>query len=213
MQLKQLDSNKKCFHWDMEHTHVEPHQLQFENREHMVNLFNPYVTVDMKQFSQINEVTYKEIAQLIDGNFLKQKIRADALTGIQLHGFDGDMMNFLINSSEFDRNRIRYMNTIKFDQWAELGQDPDFNFAERARMLLWVGDIRLHCTCPSFLYWGYQYILSVLDAAVYPEARFPKIRNPGERGVVCKHMNRILRVLPFYSGVIARELKKQFGGP
>lgn len=160
----------------------------------------------------VNETTYKELGQLIDGNFLNQKVRADQLTGIRYVGFKpDDIMNFHVNSSEHASNRIRYTNSIQFDQWEEIGTDPDFNFMERARLLLWVGDIRVHCTCPSFLYWGYQYMCTVMDAAVYPEERFPRERNPAERGIVCKHLNRVLRVLPFHNAQIASELKRQFG--
>lgn len=211
MQLCEIDNSKDCIHWDHDNHDVCHHDLVFEDKQSMVDLIKPYPVVDMKRYSQLNELNYREIATGIDGNFLNQKVRADALNGIRLAGFNDNVMSFMINSSEFDDNRIKYKVDIMFDQWDELGQDTDFNYAERARMLLWVGDIRLHCTCPSFLYWGYQYILTVLDASIYPEERFPRIRNPGERGIVCKHLNRILRVLPFHSGEMANELKNQFG--
>ena len=166
--------------------------------------------VGMEGVRGLNEATYKELASMIDGNFLQQKIRSDALNGIKLLGFDDNVMRFQINSSEFQNNRIKYMCSVQFDDWDEIGQDADLNFNEKARMLLWVGNIRLHCTDPSFLFWGYQYLLTSLDAAIYPEERKPAERNPGERGIVCKHLNRILRVLPFYSGSIASELKRQY---
>lgn len=168
-------------------------------------------SVSLEDVRALNEATYKEIASMIDGNFLSQKVRADALDGITLSGFDNNIMKFLINSSDYATNRIQYQCSVQFDEWDQIGPDPEFNYAEKARMLLWVGNIRLHCTDPSYLYWGYNYLLSVLDAAIYPEERKPVIRNPQERGIVCKHLNRILRVLPFYSGDIAKELKRQFG--
>lgn len=168
--------------------------------------------VSMPQVRSLNEATYKEIASLIDGNFLSQKVRADALNGIQLQGFDDNIMRFVINSSEYQTNRIRYQCSVKFDEWDEVLQDGEFNNNERARMLLWIGNIRLHCTCPSFLYHGYQYLLGAIDASIYPEERKPQSQNPDERGIVCKHLNRILRVLPFYSGNIAAEMKRQSGG-
>jgi hypothetical protein len=167
--------------------------------------------VRMEDVRTLNEATYKELAGMIDGNFLSQKVRSDALDGIRLLGFEGNIMRFRINSSEFAQNRIQYQCSVQFDDWDEVGPDPDLNYAEKARLLLWVGNIRLHCTDPSYLYWGYNYLLTVLDAAIYPEERKPVIRNPQERGIVCKHLNRILRVLPFYSGKIAAELKSQFG--
>lgn len=173
---------------------------------------HPFVTVPMKTVATLNEATYKELGSLVDGNFLNQNIRAEELAGVHFMGFEPeDIMNFYVDSSNHTKNNIRYTNSIQFDEWEEVGSDQELNYSERARMLLWVGNIRLHCTCPSFLYWGYQYMCTVLDASIYPEERFPRIRNPGERGIVCKHLNRTLRVLPFHSGSIAKEAKKQFG--
>lgn len=186
--------------------------LDWDSPRDVCQHFSPYVKTDISQVANINEATYKQLAQEIDGGFLNQKIRAEELRGAFFVGFKPEnVMNFRVPSSEHDKNRINYINSIMFENWDEIGSDPDFDFNERARMLLWVGDIRLHCTCPSFLYWGYQSILTVLDAAIYPEERFPRIRNPNERGVVCKHLNITLRVLPFNNTAIARELKKQFG--
>lgn len=208
MKLDKLSPPK--INWD---TVYAPHD--HINEVHDCNGFCEHTGVhqvlDMSTIRPLNEATYKEIASLIDGNFLNQKIRADALKGIHLDGFEDNTMLYTIESSKFQNNRIRYQCRVQFDEWDDIAQDTDFNFVEKSRMLLWVGNIRLHCTCPSFLYWGYQYLLSAIDASVYPEERKPEIRNPGERGIVCKHLNRILRVLPFYSGQIAKELKIQYG--
>ena len=209
MQFNQLRENKPNFRWYLENNHAP--DLKLYDIEETCRVLQPGAWIDMKEYSALNEATYKDIASLIDPNFLNQKVRADALKGLGLSGFEQNIMQFLINSSKFEENRIRYSCSVLFDQWDEIGQDPDFNFVERARMLLWVGDIRLHCTCPSFLYWGYQYILSVLDASIYPERRTPSIRNPGDRGSVCKHLHRVMKVLPFYSGEIASAMKRQFG--
>ena len=209
MQLNHLREDKPNFRW-----HIENHNttdLKLYDVEETCRVLEPYAWVNMQEYSYLNEATYKDIASLIDPTFLKQKVRANELQGLELRGFDKNIMQFMINSSEHDENSIRYGCNVLFDQWDEIGQDPDFNFVERSRMLLWVGDIRLHCTCPSFLYHAYQYILTVLDASIYPERRKGVIRNPNDRGVVCKHLHRVLKVLPFYSGEIASEMKKQFG--
>lgn len=210
MKVQALHEAKTNFKWDFLQAPEDLGCVYDMHEAHKA--FKPFVRVKLQEHNQLNEATYKEIASAIDPNFLNQRVRANALSGIRFVGFsDSNIMNFSVNSSKFSENRIRYVNSVLFEQWEEVGADPDFNFMERARLLLWASDIRLHCTCPSFLYWGYQYILTVLDAAIYPEERFPNIRNPGERGVVCKHMNRILRVLPFHSTEIASELKNQFG--
>ena len=211
MKLTTLQTSAPQFEWAFDDT-VEVADLNWRSHSDVCGHFHPYVTTSMRSVATLNEATYKDIATMIDGDFLNQTVRANELTGIRYVGFKPlDVMNFHVDSSEKEQNAIKYANSIKFDQWEEIGRDPDFNWMERARMLLWVGDIRLHCSCPSFLYWGYQYICTVLDAAIYPEERFPRIRNPQERGIVCKHLNRVLRVLPFHAGQIARELRSQFG--
>lgn len=200
------------YQWGFQdHTHGLE-SLDWNNPKDVCQHFSPYVTTNMRQVSSLYEATYKQIAGEIDGGFLNQKIRSDELSGAFYIGFNPkNVVNFRVPSSEYDKNRINYIDSILFDDWEQIGSDPDLSFIERARMLLWVGNVRLHCTCPSFLYWGYQYICTVLDSAIYPEERYPRIRNPKERGIVCKHLNVTLRVLPFHSGEIAREIRSQFG--
>jgi len=53
-------------------------------------------------WDSITEATYSEIASLIDGNFLNQKIRADELQSANFLQFDNDIMQFTVPSSEFD---------------------------------------------------------------------------------------------------------------
>jgi hypothetical protein len=213
MQLARLHNRPKLNPVPGYHgTNVLTESVDWDNHGSVCQHFQPYVRLDMKDVCVVNETTYKDLAQLVDGNFLRQQMRAEELTDVRFVGFEPeDIMNFHINSSNHTKNRIVYTNSFQFEQWEEVGVDPDFNFNEKARLLLWAGNVKLHCSCPSFLYWGYQYMLTVMDAAIYPEERFPRIRNPTEKGIVCKHLNRALRVLPFHNGKIASELKSQFG--
>jgi len=211
MKVTNLYSPEITGHWDFGGTSNIP-DLNWRSPEEVCAHFHPYAKVNMRQVAILNEATYKQLGQLIDGNFLKQKIRAAELKGVLVRGFKPEnTLNFHVPSSESDKNRINYTNSVLFDQWEEYGTDPNRNFIERARLLLQDGDVRLHCTCPSFLYWGYQYICTVLDAAIYPEDRHPRVRNPAERGIVCKHLHNTLRVLPFHNADIAHEMKQQFG--
>ena len=57
--------------------------------------------------------------------------------------------------------------------------------------------------------------MTQLDAAIVPEQRFPKIKNPQLKGVVCKHLLRTLKVLPFHLGDVAKAIaaeRKKMGG-
>lgn len=68
------------------------------------------------------------------------------------------------------------------------------------------GDIKFHCNCPAFKYYGFQYIATELDSAIVPELRPPTLRNPNLEGTVCKHLYSILQKLPMHITVIARDM-------
>lgn len=124
------------------------------------------------------------------------------------------MVFYVTPSTEYpERSKPAYYeNLIQFVGWDEIGGDANTTPKEKASLLLWSSDVRLYCDDPSFLYWGYQYILTQLDASMVPETRYPVENNPELRGIVCKHLNRVLHVLPFYNADIAKAIKDQWGG-
>lgn len=77
--------------------------------------------------------------------------------------------------------------------------------------LMDVCDLKVKCTCPAFLYWGFKYITTKRDT-VYgePEQRRPKIRNPKEYGIVCKHLQLVLNQLGYYTTTLGNHVKKYF---
>lgn len=127
----------------------------------------------------------------------------------------------LIKSVRFvgmKKNTMKFFVPNKYNGWETYIQLPDFyeqikdtslDANEVSRLLFWQGDIRVHCGCPSYLFWGFQYIMTELDAAIVPEVRFPTIRNPELKGVVCKHLRKTLKVLPFHLGKIAATVKQE----
>lgn len=158
----------------------------------------------------LQEATYKDIQMFIDNEFLKQRVRANALEGVRVKGMDGDTFMFDIKSSLHKDNNITYTNAFKLHDWGIFSDEDDYTPVERARLTMLEGDIALHCTCPSFLFWGYQYLLTQIDSAIVPETRSPNIRNPKQRGIVCKHLNRSLRSWPFFTGDLARFIKANY---
>lgn len=210
------------FKWEIVNPCGDISHLSHYDIEGICEIRQPMVSINLTESKwKLNEMTYKELGELIDPNFLSQQVRAEVLNGLNFSKWtniaanqtfpEKNIMEFLINSSEFDQNRIRYVMSAMFDQWDDIGQDMDLNFRERALMLLWTGNLRLHCTCPSFLWWGYQYLVTAVDSAIAPVVIQPDVRNPAQRGIVCKHLNRLLRVLPFHNADIASEMKRQFG--
>lgn len=154
----------------------------------------------------LDEFTYKDMLHVIDPRDLPHKDYAPLIKYVKYVGIENDIMKFYVPSP----TKINMWNTyIQFEEWDAQVRDTDINGPEAARLLLWSGNIRVHCPCPSFVYWGYQYILTQLDASMFKEERFPKIRNPQLKGICCKHLRRTLKVLPFHLGDMATAIKQQ----
>lgn len=74
--------------------------------------------------------------------------------------------------------------------------DNDMN-AFKLRNAIKDSFLEIHCDCPAFLYWGYQYKAWTRGYGIEVETRFPKIRNPHLQGYVCKHLYNVLEIYPF----------------
>lgn len=82
-----------------------------------------------------------------------------------------------------------------------------------AKAILFDADVKISCSCPAAQYWGPNYILSKpkYDAKYgRQETRRPRVRNPREYGMLCKHLQVLINVLPFYITTMATWLKEQF---
>lgn len=157
--------------------------------------------------AELKEATYKDVVAKIDNDFLQQKLRAAALEGVKLSGVQDKSLVFDIRSANFHENNTVYVNLVRLKEWDDFIDESTLTPIQRARQLMYNGNLDLHCTCPSFLFWGYQYLLTQIDAALVPETRPPVVRNPAHRGIVCKHLHRTLKAFPFYAGDFARYIK------
>jgi len=165
---------------------------------------NPYFDDDHPEM--LDEITYKDILHIIDPRDLPHRDYAPLIKYVKFVGIKESVIKFFVPSP----TRINEWNTyIQFIEWNAQVRDTNIDANEAARLLLWAGDIRVHCGCPSFLFWGYEYILTQLDAAMRPEMRYPRIRNPQLRGIACKHLRRTIKVLPFHLGDMASVIKQQ----
>jgi len=71
-------------------------------------------------------------------------------------------------------------------------------------------DIKLHCECPAFLYWGSAYIATIGDYNLdFEEWRYPKIRDPELKNKLCKHC---VKVASYLRGKTFKQLMKK-GNP
>lgn len=72
------------------------------------------------------------------------------------------------------------------------------------------GDLLVTCDCNADLYWGYKYIRTK-NGVAHPkdkEMRAPDIRNPQERGIICKHQDLMLHAFPFNASKITADVEK-----
>ena len=119
---------------------------------------------------------------------------------------------------------------VKYDVYVQFADIRDQVLKQAQDMRLWkqdksgvdlrklgsrlmdVCDIRVKCTCPAFLYWGFKYI-TTKRGTIYgePEKRRPKVRNPKEYGIVCKHIQLVLNQLGYYTTTLGNHVKKFFG--
>lgn len=101
-----------------------------------------------------------------------------------------------------------YEVRIKLLDYPDVAEDKDLSVNEKVRLAI-AGELKVGCSCPAFLYFGYKYILTQLDTnALDDENRFPKIRNPKLNGVMCKHCYIAMEAFPFNWTKIAADIKK-----
>jgi hypothetical protein len=228
MRVNELANHDHAGQWTVDWSRA-PANCDFSNPAAVVRAYKPWLQVNLCDVlrTELNEATYRDIMARIDPGFLQQGRRSREqyrledgsgpyyLRGISYQGFQDDTMVFFVTPSTEYQQRIKppyYENLIQFLGWNDTGGDPNLTPREKASLLLWSSDLKLHCSDPSFVWWGYQYILTQLGASIVDQTIPPDVRNPELRGVVCKHLNRILHVLPFYNSDISKAIVAQWGG-
>ena len=152
----------------------------------------------------LNEMYYKTMMTKVDPNWLPHKDYSHLIPYVKYQGTNGNTQRYFVPN-----HYNGWMTYIRFEEWYDQVQDMSLNAVEAARLLFWGANIKVHCGCPAFLFWGHEYVATMNDAAIVPETRFPHVRNPYLKGICCKHLIRTLKVLPFHLGDIASEIKKQ----
>lgn len=142
------------------------------------------MSVQVVERRAINELTYKELKSMIDPNYLqaRKRIRQLYKDGTRFDKLKGSSMIFRTNSSEFGKNGIVYEQEVKLLDLAEALKTPDTTLMDRVRKAI-QGNVALRCTCPSFVYWGFGYILYAQGAAAAGRTLWPtKGQKSGSKG-------------------------------
>ena len=165
---------------------------------------DPYFSDDHPAI--LDEITTKDLLHVIDPRDLPHRDYAPLVKYVDYVETRQSIMKFMVPSPS-GINKWNFY--VQFVEWPAQVRDTSITAPEAARLLYWSGNIRVHCGCPSFLFYGYEYILTQMDAAMVPEVRFPHIRNPELKGVLCKHGRRVIKVLGFHLPDMASAIKQQ----
>lgn len=160
------------------------------------------VSLDEENYKAlIRDITKNNVPGEISHN-LPHRDWAPLIKYVNYFGHDQGIFKFFVPNKHNG-----WFTYIQFDDWDDQLCDITMSAPELARLFLWSGNIKIHCPCPAFKFWGHQYIMTMRDSAIIPEIRYPHIRNPNLKGGCCKHLIRTLKVLPFHLGTMAREIK------
>ena len=152
---------------------------------------------------ELDEMYYKDMMRKVVPGWLPHRDYAPLIKSVHYRGRVGNTLRFFVH------NRYNgWFTYVRFDEWDQEVNDLDQSAVEAARLLFWGANLRLFCGCPSFLFHGYQYILTQNDASIVPELRFPHVRNPMLKNIACKHLRKTLPILPFHLGDMAQGIKE-----
>lgn len=168
-----------------------------------MNSFHDYLHNDDHPIV-LDEMYYKDIMKLYVPGYLPYNDYSPLIPFVKYDGQQKNTMRYFVP------NKYNGWNTyFRFMEWESVLEDREYNANDAARLLLWGANIRVHCPCPAYLFFGMNYIMTQHDAAIIPENRFPSIRNPNLKGGLCKHQIRSAKTLPFHLGDMARAIKLQ----
>ena len=103
------------------------------------------------------------------------------------------------------KNKVKDMRLWKKDK-------SGVDLRKLAIEVMFATDLEVNCSCPADLYWGGQYIRTQKRAKyTNPENRPPETRNPKQYGAMCKHLQLVFDLLPFYASTMSSYLSKTYG--
>lgn len=161
---------------------------------------------NIKLKEPIYSFTIKEFLDSRDGQFIHHDEYAKELESPVLEFAYANTLRFKIKSSKFGQkvklkngktgtNQTWYKVYVLFEDFYTIGRDKEIPFEDAIDYAINYGDVHIRCNCPAAQFWGYNFIDTELKAiyGVPKEGRFPHIRNPQLKGVMCKHTDVVLQ--------------------
>ena len=122
---------------------------------------------------------------------------------------DDGAVVFRTPSAHYSKNRKYYEQTILPVELEDVKNMSGMSLNDKTNLAL-SGDLKVSCSCKAFQYWGYEYILTQLDANYYDRDSghiFPKVRNPKLEGTICKHLYIALSALGNVTYQVAKDYR------
>ena len=144
-----------------------------------------------------------------DPMFLKRRERSKQTPGSNYVGMQKNKTLIFKTNSHTEPGTV-YTQKIRLKDLPKLvkehkGKKPRLEIVKLATQ----GDIAVHCDCPAFKYWGFEYKAKKEDYGIHKQDKSPDVRNPGLKGSMCKHLDNVALVLPFNVVNITNDLRQQ----
>lgn len=163
---------------------------------------------NIKLKQPIFSFTIQELLDNRDGDFIHHDEHVKELESPILEYAYANTLKFKIKSSKFGQemklkdgqkgiNRTWYSVYVLFEDFYCIAKDQDIDFEDAIDYAINFGDCHIRCNCPAQNFWGYNFIDTELRMlyGIPREKRFPKIRNPNLKGVMCKHIDAVLQYI------------------
>lgn len=157
----------------------------------------------LRQYQRPSPYNYKRLME--DKTFLKCQKRAMGI-GVEIQSVDFQNMEVHFKTKSQSVQGKYYETIFKL---GDLKSD-DFISGKNVAELLRSAKIKVYSNNPAFLYWGVAYWSWKGGWGLYPERRFPKVRNPRHKMYVGKHVYACLMVFPFIVGKLGKMFKQYF---
>lgn len=152
---------------------------------------------------QLKPAKYNYKKLMSEKTFLKVQKRARGI-GVDLVSIDYEGFELRFRTKSTTVKDKYYTEIIQLSSLTPEDVIKGRNLAEILRS----AKIKIYSNDPAFLYWGTAYWSWRQGFGLYPERRFPRVRNPHHRWYVSKHMYAVLQVFPFIAPQIGKYLKK-----
>ena len=153
------------------------------------------VIYDLKESSTLTEANLQDLINDSKATDPKRIKLAQSIY-TEYKGVDSDG-TLIFESDSQTRSGITHTQRIFYDKFFDLLDKADQNesITDEDVVNILTGDLRVDCTCESFLYWAWAYKSWKNDYGLQKELRAPKRNNVALHGGVCKHLLSVLELL------------------